>query len=105
MTGPYDSYLSPKVESRPHPTKGVCGVFCREPIAKDEVIVLWGGKVLSADEMDRDAPNFTQEMLQIEDEFFLYTPVEDPSDCFNHSCDPNAGMSGQIGLVAMRDIK
>ena len=105
MTEQHYSYLSPKVESRPHPTKGKCGVFCREPIAKDEVIVLWGGKVLSADEMDRDAPNFTQEMLQIEDEFFLYTPVADPSDCFNHSCDPNAGMSGQIGLVAMRDIK
>jgi hypothetical protein len=26
-------------------------------------------------------------------------------DYVNHSCNPNAGLSGQIGLVAMRDIK
>ncbi len=101
----YYSYLSPKVEARPDPAKGVCGVFCRKRIAKDEIIVLWGGKIVPAAELDRDAPNFTQEMLQIEDDFFLYTPVDEPSDCFNHSCDPNAGMTGQIGLIAMRDIE
>ncbi|WP_345325886.1 SET domain-containing protein [Candidatus Villigracilis proximus] len=26
-------------------------------------------------------------------------------DYVNHSCNPNAGLSGQIGLVAMRDIE
>ena len=30
--------------------------------------------------------------------------LNDPSNCFNHSCDPNAGMSGQIGLISLRDI-
>jgi hypothetical protein len=29
----------------------------------------------------------------------------EPSDCFNHSCDPNVGLTGQIGLIAMRDIE
>ncbi len=105
MSGSYYSYLSPKVESRPHPTKGVCGIFCREPIARDEIVVLWGGRILTADEVDRDMPNFTQQVLQIEDSLFLFSPSMEPSDCFNHSCDPNAGMSGQIGLIAMRDIE
>ena len=104
MTGKYYSYLSPKLESRPHPDKGDCGVFCREPIAKDEVVALWGGRILSASEIDRSMPNFTTQVLQIEDEFYLMTPSLEPSDCFNHSCEPNVGLTGQIGLIAMRDI-
>ena len=104
MTGPYYSYLSPKLENRPHPGKGDCGVFCREPIARDEIVALWGGKILSSAEIDRDMPNFTQQILQIEEAFYLMTPSMEPSDCFNHSCQPNVGLSGQIGLIAMRDI-
>ncbi len=105
MTGPFHSYLSPKLESRPRPGTGTCGVFCREPVARDEIVALWGGKILSAEEIDPSMPNFTQQVLQIEDNFFLLNPEMDASDCFNHSCEPNVGLSGQIGLIAMRDIK
>ncbi len=105
MAAQYYSYLSPKVENRPHAEKGTCGVFCREPIAKDEVVALWGGRVLSGAELDRDMPNFTQQILQIEDDFFLLCPAMEPADCFNHCCEPNVGMTGQIGLIAMRDIE
>ena len=104
MIGSYYSYLSPKLETRPHAIKGDCGVFCREPIARDEIVALWGGRILAAGEIDRDMPNFTQQILQIEDEFFLMSPSLEPSDCFNHSCQPNVGLTGQIGLIAMRDI-
>ena len=104
MTGSNYSYLSPKLESRPHPQKGDCGVFCCEPIARDEIVALWGGKILASAEIDHDMPNFTQQVLQIEDEFYLLTPSMEPADCFNHSCEPNLGLSGQIGLIAMRDI-
>jgi hypothetical protein len=48
---------------------------------------------------------FTQRILQVEEGFYLETPSPlEPSDCFNHSCEPNSGFTGQIGLVAMRDI-
>ena len=48
---------------------------------------------------------FTQRILQIEEGFYLEAPLPlEPTDCFNHSCDPNVGFTGQIGLVAMRDI-
>ncbi|HUI89914.1 MAG TPA: SET domain-containing protein-lysine N-methyltransferase [Anaerolineales bacterium] len=105
MTGKYISYLSPKLENRPHAEKGDCGVFARERIGAGELLTLWGGKILSASEIDRNMRNFTQQVLQIEEEFYLMAPDMEPSDCFNHSCDPNAGMSGQIGLIAIRDIK
>ncbi len=104
MTGQLFSYLSPKLESRPNPAKGNCGIFVREPISRGELLTLWGGRIMAFDELDRDMPNFTQQVLQIEEGFYLMAPDLEPSDCFNHSCNPNAGMSGQIGLVAMRDI-
>ena len=105
MTGKNFSYLSPKLENRPNSEKGNCGVFAREPVKKGELISLWGGKIISASEVDRNMANFTQQVLQIEDNFYLLTPSMEPADCFNHSCDPNVGLSGQIGLIAMRDIE
>lgn len=43
--------------------------------------------------------------MQVEEELYLtsITLGEQP-DYINHSCDPNAGLSGQISVVAMRDI-
>jgi uncharacterized protein len=104
MTGQFYSYLSPKLESRPNPDKGNCGIFARQAVQAGELLSLWGGKILSAAETDRGMQNFTQQVLQIEDGFYLLTPAMEPSDCFNHSCDPNAGLTGQIGLIAMRAI-
>jgi SET domain-containing protein len=105
MTGQNFSYLSPKLENRPNREKGNCGVFARQQVKKGELISLWGGRIISADKVNRNMENFTQQVLQIEDYFYLMTPSMEPADCFNHSCDPNVGLTGQIGLIAMRDIK
>lgn len=106
MTGQYISYLNPKCDSGSFQGKGGCGVFAREPIKKGELIALWGGRVVAEDELDPHMPNFTQRILQIEEGFYLETPANlEPSDCFNHSCHPNIGFSGQIGLRAMREIE
>jgi len=44
--------------------------------------------------------------IQVEEGIYLIpTRTGDPGDYFNHSCNPNAGMNGQICLVAMHDIK
>jgi len=81
------------------------GVLARESISKGELLVLWGGRIIDESELDPTMPNFSQLVLQIEEGLFLLAPEPlEPSDRFNHSCDPNAGFSGQIGLVAMRDI-
>jgi hypothetical protein len=106
MTGQFTSYLNPKCDSGQFEEKGGCGVFAREPIKKGELLALFGGRIAARDELDPTMPHFTQRVLQIEDDFYLITPDPlEPSDCFNHSCEPNAGFTGQIGIVAMRDIK
>ncbi len=106
MSGQYTSYMNPKCAAAPLAEKGGWGVFAREPIQKGELISLWGGRIVSADELDPSMPNFTQRILQIEEGLYLETPEPlEPTDCFNHSCDPNVGFSGQIALVAMRDIE
>jgi uncharacterized protein len=106
MTGQYHSYLNPKCESGPFEEKGGCGVFAREPIKQGELLSLWGGRIVTADEIDPNMPNLTQRILQVEEGLYLETPEKlEPADCFNHSCEPNAGLSGQIGVVAMRDIE
>jgi len=106
MTGRFYSYLNPKCDSGAFEEKGGCGVFARESIKKGELLSLWGGRILAEQELDPNIPDFTQRILQIEEGFYLETPASlEPSDCFNHSCEPNVGFTGQIGLVAMRDIE
>jgi SET domain-containing protein len=106
VTGQFHSYLSPKLEARPFPKKGGWGVFARVPVEKGELLVLWGGRVVHESELDPTMPDFTRRVLQIEDGFYFLTPKKlEPADRFNHCCDPNAGFTGQIGLVAMRDLE
>lgn len=55
---------------------------------------------------DPSMPRFTQRRLQIDEGLYPLTAEEkEPNDCFNHSCDPNLGFLGQVGLVAMSDIE
>jgi len=99
------SYLNPKCEARDH-AEGGCGVFATDSIAKGELVSLWGGRITRKDALDPSMPRFTQRVLQMDEDLYLLTAEEpEPNDCFNHSCDPNLGFFGQIGLVALRDIK
>jgi SET domain-containing protein len=106
MTGQYYSYMNPKCESGSFDEKGGCGVFARKPIHKGELLCLWGGRIVAEDELDPAMRNFNQRILQIDEGIYLETPEQlEPADCFNHSCEPNIGFTGQIGLIAMRDIE
>lgn len=106
MTGQYHSYMNPKCQSGPFDEKGGCGVFAREPIKKGELISLWGGRIVTEHELDPNMRNFTQRILQVDEGLYLETPeLLEPTDCFNHSCEPNIGFTGQIGLIAMRNIQ
>ena len=105
MTGQFYSHLNPKCDSGEFEEKGGCGVFAREPIRKGELICLWGGRIVAENELDPNMNFFTQRILQIEEGLYLEAPLPlEPTDCFNHSCEPNVGFTGQIGLIAMRDI-
>lgn len=98
------SYLNPKCEARDHP-EGGCGVFANDMIPNGELVSLWGGRIVRKDELDPSMLRFTQRVLQLDENLYILTAEEkEPNDCFNHSCDPNLGFFGQIGLVALRDI-
>ena len=87
MTGQFYSYLTPKAEHRSNPEKGNYGVYAREWIHKGELVVLWGGRIIVAAELDPSMPDFTQRILQIEEGLYLETPAPlEPTDYFNHSC-------------------
>lgn len=98
-----DSYLSPKAEVRPK-ANGQKGIFAREPIERGEIISVWGGEILTRREVKHLPERFQHYAMQVEEEFFLAGIGEDDTNYFNHSCSPNAGLSGQLVLIAMRGI-
>lgn len=99
------SYLSPKCQVVEAPEKGGHAVHCREPVAQGEVIAVWGGAIIGAGQLAGLPPQYREHTLQVEEGLFLASLVpDDAADYVNHSCDPNAGLSGQIVLVAMRAI-
>ena len=98
-------YLSPRLEVRAAPEKGGYAVYALTDFKKNELLVMWGGRVATLAEvlvLPREEQGHT---IQIHDELYL-APIgmQEPADYVNHSCNPNAGISGQISLVAMRDI-
>ncbi len=105
MAEKFYSWLSPKVAKAPFEEKGGCGIIAIEPISKGEILVMWGGRVITSAELDPTVPEFYRRIIQVDEDLFMFNPLTgDPADCFNHSCNPNAGMNGSNSLIAMRDI-
>lgn len=99
------SYLSPKLALRPCLDKGGSGLFAIEALQKDEVLAVWGGVIVPGEQLGSYSDYAQTHGLQVEDDLYLLPLTDDdPSDYFNHSCDPNSGLLGQITLVAMRPV-
>lgn len=101
-----NSWMNPKLHAAPHPNKGGMGVYAREAVEAGERLVVWGGVIVNLDELGR-LPRLTQQhSVQVEDGLYLASVIpNDESDYINHSCEPNAGLQGQIVLAAMRAIQ
>ncbi|MFH1507244.1 MAG: SET domain-containing protein [Candidatus Omnitrophota bacterium] len=88
------------------------GVFAVKDIKKDEVIAVWGGYIITQSEYNKLSRTAFKKIddyaTKVADGFYMVSSkmglLED-DDFFNHSCNPNAGIRGQILMVAMRDIK
>lgn len=97
------SWINPSLEVR-YAGGGYKGVFAKERIRAGERLAIFGGKLIRAVEEVGDYG------IQIDETFVINAldaetqEMEDASH-FNHSCSPNAGIKGQIFLVAVRDIK
>jgi uncharacterized protein len=98
------SYFSSRLETKPVSDKGHFGVFAREAIPAGELIILWSGRVVEEPEFTQLAPLVISRSVQVDDRLYLVPLQTENSDFVNHSCNPNVGLSGQIGLITMRDI-
>jgi len=103
------SWLSPKCHVGESPREGM-GVFASEPLTARELVAVWGGVIYSADEVDGIAnvfPHFKTHPVEVYEGFYMgsisNTAIDD-AERFNHSCDPNIGVKGQIIVLARRDI-
>jgi len=100
------SWIDPRIEIRPSPIGGK-GMFAREPIKEGEIVIVWGGVVLS--EEDITAGRFRKGTLAaIAENLWLGGPPDDEdyaADYTNHSCDPNLWMKDEATLMARRDIE
>lgn len=100
------SYLSPKLEARPHPAKGGLGVYARQAVPAGELLLVWGGEIHTHEQYLQVPEERRPHFIQVEEGLYLGAPERpEPADYLNHSCSPNAGLSGQIALIALRDIQ
>jgi len=105
MPKPAHSYLSPKLEARQNPAKGGKGIFALQAIEPGELLIVWDGIIVPYERLIHLPAAVLSHSVQVEEG--LYQVLErgpEPADYLNHSCNPNAGMNGQIAVVAMRGI-
>lgn len=99
-------YFSPKLVAGANPVKGGFGVYTRGAVQPGELLAVWGGRVVTFDQLEHLTQTAQHHAVQIDEDLYL-APISspEPADFFNHSCDPNAGLRGQIALVALRFIE
>jgi hypothetical protein len=80
-------------------------VFARELIEPGEVVAVWSGRLVSADELDELSEDIRRHTVQVEEALYLASLTADEApDYINHSCEPNSGLDGQITIIAMQAI-
>ncbi|GAB4546257.1 MAG: SET domain-containing protein-lysine N-methyltransferase [Anaerolineae bacterium] len=80
-------------------------IFASAPIAKGTTLIVWGGVILTTQQLERLSDMARHRSIQVEEDLHLCSgTIDDLADCVNHSCDPNAGLRGEITLIALRDI-
>jgi uncharacterized protein len=104
LQGQPSGWLAPSLVGRNGLDKGGRGVFARRPIVPGELLAVFGGAVISAEQLRQASGEFRRLSLQIDEDLFVVSTVEGPADWVNHACDPNAGLRGQLSLVALRPI-
>ena len=99
------AYLTDKCEVQNRDVTGGKAVYAREVIEPGELVAVWSGRIVTAEELDELSEEIRRHTVQVEERLYLasHGPDEGP-DFINHSCDPNVGLEGQIALIALQRI-
>ncbi len=102
------SYISPKAVKGESSRIQGRGLLATAPIAAGEVVAIKGGHIVDTAAMHALPERLRNSEIQIADGFHLVATQEseyEPVMLFiNHSCEPNVGFSGNVVLVALRDV-
>ncbi len=100
------SRISPKLVRGPSRIHGQ-GVIAAAPIAAGEVLMEFGGEIISPEDFDTEVYRM-RSIWQVGDGVYLALREDDPQasldENLNHSCDANSWLADEVTLVARRDI-
>ncbi len=101
-----ESWINPKVEVR-NSEFGGKGLFAKETIEKDEIVIVWGGTLMTEETIKRGNYRKGTSVEIGEGMYFAGKPSESPGtdDFLNHSCDPNLWLKDEVTLIMRRDIE
>lgn len=100
-------WLHPNLEVQKTKSYG-SGTFAIKNIKKGERLLVLSGYIMLLSEEEALPEAISDNGLQITEDLSLCVAKKSELggiNFFNHSCEPNAGIKGQIFLVAMKDIK
>ncbi len=99
------SWIDPRIETLPSKIDGL-GLFAKESISKDEVVIIWRGEIMSLADIKKGLAR-PMSVVEIAEGVFLgglKDDAKDPDEDMNHSCDPNVWFHDEVTLIARRDI-
>jgi SET domain-containing protein len=103
------SWTSPKTKKAQPSKIHNLGFFAIEDISKNEVLAIKAGHIIDKKTLDESQDVINHSQMQVTDNLYIapMSAEEMPESMiyFNHSCEPNMGIKGQIVLFALRDIK
>ena len=98
-------FVSSKLTRKVRASKGGYGVFANRTIMAGELLVVWGGDIVTGEELVELPALMRRHSIQVEENLYMVSQeLPEVGDFINHSCSPNAGLSGQLTLVAIHTI-
>lgn len=99
------AYLTDKCEVQNRDVTGGKAVYARDLIEPGELIAVWSGRIISTEALDELPEEIRRHTVQVEEGLYLASlSPDEPPDFINHSCEPNAGLDGQVAIVALHRI-
>lgn len=104
LTRQGQAYIHQHVYAQAIPGLGK-GLFTREKLPRDEVIFVAAGLLVNEALLESDFSELVNYGWQVESDIYLLETVESIERYANHSCNPNCGAYGQLGLITMEEIQ